>query len=214
MDIDTPAARAADRHLMRTSAPCSCFRLLVLTTCCNRNVFATGLGTLIELKQRTHKGNEDMKRILISLALLGAALSTPALATNVGVSVNIGQPGFYGRIDVGGYPPPVLLYPQPTFIQRVPVDRPPIYLRVPPGHAKHWGKHCHRYNACGERVYFVQDKWYTHEYAPRYRERRGDRYDGDRDHRSRHDRYDDRRDDRRDHRDHDRGREHGRGREG
>src|SRR2546425_10235251 len=24
----------------------------------------------------------------------------------------------------------------------------PIYLHVPPGHAKHWRKHCHEYNAC------------------------------------------------------------------
>ncbi|MES2182625.1 MAG: hypothetical protein V4493_11065 [Pseudomonadota bacterium] len=62
------------------------------------------------------------------------------------------------------------------------MERPPIYLRVPPGHAKHWDKHCREYNACNERVYFVQDDWYNREYAPRYqeqhREYRDDRRDG------------------------------------
>jgi hypothetical protein len=62
----------------------------------------------------------------------------------------------------------------------VPADRPPLYLRVPPGHAKNWSRHCGAYNACNERVYFVKDKWYRNEYAPRYRERsehRDDRRD-------------------------------------
>ena len=37
------------------------------------------------------------------------------------------------------------------------VPRSPIYLYVPPGHAKNWGKHCARYNACSQPVYFVQE---------------------------------------------------------
>lgn len=130
-----------------------------------------------------------MKRILIAAAV-ATALSTPSLAGDVGVSVSIGQPGFYGRIDIGGYPPPPVIYPQAVVIEPVPVSRPPIYLRVPPGHAKHWGKHCHEYNACGERVYFVQDDWYTREYAPRYQERyrRHEDHDHDGDWRHDHDR--------------------------
>ena len=36
---------------------------------------------------------------------------------------------------------------------------------MPPGHAKKWGKHCHRYNACGRQVYFVQETWVRDEYA-------------------------------------------------
>lgn len=114
-----------------------------------------------------------MKRLISALALGIAALSTPAFAADVGVSVSIGQPGFYGRLDIGGFPAPALLYPQPVMIQRVPSDRPPLYLRVPPGHAKHWKRYCGRYHACGERVYFVQDGWYNREYAPRYREQHG-----------------------------------------
>lgn len=145
-----------------------------------------------------------MKRLLIAAAL--AAAIAPVLAADVGVSVSIGQPSFYGRIDIGDYPQPQLIYRQPIVVERVPVDRPPIYLRVPPGHAKHWSKHCREYNACGERVYFVQDSWYNREYVPRYQEQHRDRRD---------DRGDERKDERRgDHRneghgdDHDHGRGH------
>jgi hypothetical protein len=142
-----------------------------------------------------------------------AAFAAPALATDVGVSVSIGQPGFYGQIDIGGFPRPALLYPQPVLIERVPVARAPGYLRVPPGHAKNWGKHCYQYNACGERVYFVRDDWYQREYVPRYHERHGDRRDYRGDHRDYdRDRYRDdyRRDDRYDNRGHGHG--HGRDR--
>jgi hypothetical protein len=108
-----------------------------------------------------------MKRLLFAAALAAAA---PAFATDVGVSVSIGQPGFYGQINIGGYPAPRLIYPEPMVIERGIAPRPPVYLRVPPGHAKHWSKHCREYNACGERVYFVQDSWYQNEYVPHYQE--------------------------------------------
>ncbi|MEP6998312.1 MAG: hypothetical protein ABI900_11715 [Betaproteobacteria bacterium] len=113
-----------------------------------------------------------MKRFLIVAALTAA--SAPALAANVGVSVNLGQPGFYGRIDLGDFPQPQLVYPEPVIIQPVPVGvvRRPIYLHVPPGHAKDWRKHCRKYNACGQPVYFVQDTWYNEVYVPGYAERK------------------------------------------
>lgn len=148
-----------------------------------------------------------MKRYLraAAVAVSAAVVTLPGFAADTAVSVSIGQPGFYGRIDIGGYPPPPLIYPEPIWIERLPMERPPIYLRVPPGHAKHWRKHCRKYNACGERVFFVQDSWYTHEYVPRYQERRHERWDERRD-----ERWDERRDGRRDeHR-----REEGRGRHG
>ena len=116
-----------------------------------------------------------MKRLLFAAAL--AAVTFPALAADVGVSISIGQPGFYGQIDIGGYPPPQLIYREPMVIQRVAVSRPPIYLHVPPGHAKNWRKHCSAYNACGERVYFVQSSWYEREYVPRYQKQHRDRGD-------------------------------------
>ena len=122
-------------------------------------------------------------KILFLIAALLAAASAPARAADVGVSVNIGQPGFYGRIDIGDYPPPQVIYQQPRIVRQVEVDRPPVYLHVPPGHARNWRRHCGAYNACDERVYFVRNSWYEREYVPRYRERHG-HHDGHRgDHR-------------------------------
>jgi hypothetical protein len=88
----------------------------------------------------------------------------------------VGQPGFYGQIDIGNYPPPVLIYPEPVIIQPVTFGfvRRPIYMRVPPGHARQWATHCHAYNACGRRVFFVQDGWYHDVYVPQYRRMHGD----------------------------------------
>ena len=116
-----------------------------------------------------------MKRILIAAAVVAATVSSPVFAADVGVSVSIGQPGFYGQIDIGNFPQPQVVYRQPKMIQRAPTNRPPIYLHVPPGHAKHWSKHCHEYNACGERVFFVQDNWYNDQYVPRYQEQHSGR---------------------------------------
>jgi hypothetical protein len=123
----------------------------------------------------------SMKRFFLLVALASASLIDTAQAADVGVSVSIGQPGFYGQIDIGGYPQPRLIYAQPRIIERVYVDRPPIYLRVPPGHAKHWDRHCRKYNACGERVYFVRDDWYNREYAPRYQENHHEYHEDHRD---------------------------------
>ena len=125
-----------------------------------------------------------MKRLLFAAALTVVAVIAPAFAADVGVSVSVGQPG---QINIGNVPPPQLIYPQPLIIQPVPVGvvRRPIYLHVPPGHAKNWRKHYRKYNACGRPVYFVQDNWYNDVYVPRYREtHRGDRGErhGNKDH--------------------------------
>jgi len=60
-----------------------------------------------------------MKRFLYLAAL--ASIPVAALAADVGVSVQIGEPGFYGRIDIGNAPPPRLIYRQPVVIQPAPV---------------------------------------------------------------------------------------------
>lgn len=142
-----------------------------------------------------------MKKLLIAASLLAISLS--AAAQNV--SISVGQPGFYGRIDLGDRAPPVI-YAEPVIVHRpVRVIEEPLYLRVPPGHAKKWSKRCGAYNACGRRVYFVRDDWYVNDYAPRYRSEHGHR-----DHRD--DRRDDHRDDHRDHRDkHDKHDKHDKG---
>jgi hypothetical protein len=100
-----------------------------------------------------------MKALVAAAALVA---SLPALATDVGVSISISQPGVYGRIDIGQFPQPVVIAPQPVIIGRPVVVAPqPVYLWVPPGHRKDWGKHCGKYNACGVPVYFVEDDWYN-----------------------------------------------------
>ncbi|MBW8365919.1 MAG: hypothetical protein K0M39_15325 [Rhizobium sp.] len=137
-----------------------------------------------------------MKHLLFAAILATAAI--PAFAADVGVSISVGQPGFYGQIDIGGYPPPRVIYREPRVIERIAVNRPPVYLHVPPGHARNWRKHCHEYNACGERVYFVQDSWYDREYVPRYQKQHGDRRD-------------DRRNEKHDRRDKGHGNDHGKG---
>jgi hypothetical protein len=96
-----------------------------------------------------------MKRLFFAAALAVAALpALPALAADVRV-----------------------LYREPMGVERVAIHRPPIYLRVPPGYARNWSKHCREYNACGERVYFVNNNWYQNEYAPHYQEHHRDNYD-------------------------------------
>lgn len=109
-----------------------------------------------------------MKRLCTCLAALLLALSTHSSHAD-NLSISIGQPGFYGRIDMGGYPPPQLIYSQPMIAQPAAYAAAPMYLHAPPGHVKHWHKHCHRYGACGTPVYFVQDRWYQHVYVPEYR---------------------------------------------
>jgi len=113
------------------------------------------------------------------LASQAAHAGTPII--NLSVSGEI-SPGVYGQVQFGNAPPPPVLYAQPTIITRQPpnVVLEPLYLHVPPGHAKHWAKHCREYNACGRPVYFVKSA----EYEPGYRERRDkgegrDEYRGD-----------------------------------
>jgi hypothetical protein len=110
-----------------------------------------------------------MKSLIFGVALCAAAF--PALAQS-NVSISVGQPGFYGQVNIGDFAPqPVLYAPQPVIVQPVPqYAAAPIYLRVPHGHRQHWSRFCGRYNACGRPVLFVRDEWYTNTYVPRYRE--------------------------------------------
>jgi hypothetical protein len=125
-----------------------------------------------------------MKSLFFGIALCAAtaATCTPALA-QTNVSISVGQPGFYGRIDVGDYVPrPVLYAPQPILVAPAPhYVAEPVYLRVPPGHRRHWSRFCGRYDACGRPVLFVRDEWYTNTYVPLYREHYGYRDGGYRD---------------------------------
>lgn len=101
-----------------------------------------------------------MQLITAAAVALGALAAVPAQAGDAYINATVGgvfAPGVYGQIQIGNNPPPPLLYAQPVVISRGPAYvAEPLYLYVPPGHAKKWGKHCARYNACGRPVYFVR----------------------------------------------------------
>jgi hypothetical protein len=138
-----------------------------------------------------------------ALALFAAVPLAQAQNVNVGVTIT-GEvvPGVYGQVVLGNAPPPPLVYARPVIAEPVVVAEPvrvePIYLHVPPGHAKHWRQHCREYNACNRPVYFVRspeyepgfrmDRWraeHEHEHGHHGEQRHGDE---DRDHeRGRHD---------------------------
>ncbi|HYC41678.1 MAG TPA: hypothetical protein VEB70_01680 [Noviherbaspirillum sp.] len=104
------------------------------------------------------------RTVVTTVALLLASVAVGAHATTISLSVG-GEvaPGVYGRVEIGNAPPPVL-YAQPVIIARQarPVAAQPVYMHVPPGHAKNWAKHCHKYNACTQPVYFVKSAEYDH----------------------------------------------------
>jgi hypothetical protein len=112
---------------------------------------------------------------ILAAALGLAALPGASFAGDVSVSVTIGQPGFFGQINIGNVAQAQLVYAQPVVVAPMPefIEAPPIYLHVPPGHERHWSHHCAQYNACGRRVFFVRDDWYNNEYVPRYQREHG-----------------------------------------
>jgi len=121
---------------------------------------------------------QPMKRL--TALLLAAGLAAPVLAqTSVGVSVGIYQPGVYGRIDIGNVPPPLVVYRQPVLVMAQPVVlRPePVYLYVPDTHRRNWSRHCGGYGACGQPVYFVQERWVRERYEERQHPGRGKGHD-------------------------------------
>lgn len=104
-----------------------------------------------------------LKKLFVSAAALAALLPLSAQAADVGVSIQISEPGVYGRIDIGRFPQPQVVVAQPVIVAQprvVMARQQPVYMWVPPGHQKNWRKHCRSYNACGVPVYFVQDGWY------------------------------------------------------
>ena len=128
--------------------------------------------------------------VLLMLALAG----TVAHASDVNFGVSVGgevAPGVYGQVNIGNTRP-VLVYEQPMVIMQPSRPMRPVYMHVPPGHAKKWSKHCHRYNACNQPVYFVKSAEYGNDYRGGARqERRGDdrnHYRGDDRHDQSHDR--------------------------
>lgn len=97
------------------------------------------------------------RMLVLATGVVGLAGCVQPGRVDVGVRAS-GEiaPGVYGRVDVRNRPPPPILYPQPVVIVRQPVAVAPVYMHVPPGHARNWSKHCRKYDACGVPVYFVR----------------------------------------------------------
>jgi len=108
------------------------------------------------------------------LGSISAHAGEPIINLSIGGEIS---PGVYGQVQFGNAPPPPVLYDEPRIIVRQPpnVMAQPIYLHVPPGHAKNWAKHCREYNACNRPVYFVKSR----EYEPGYRGRKEKKYKHD-----------------------------------
>jgi hypothetical protein len=147
---------------------------------------------------------------IVSVLLVSTGMCRAGdLSVNVLVSGQV-APGVYGRVQLGNERPPPLVYAQPMLVEAIPAPPPPIYLHVPPGHARHWRKHCREYNACNRPVYFIRSEEYEpgfdrrkyereHEHDDRGRWRDGDheRGDGERrhggdEHEGEHERHDNR----------------------
>ena len=128
-----------------------------------------------------------MNKQIAALSLaLGVLAGLPAWADDdLGINVLLeGQvaPGLYGRVDVGNNSHPNLYNREPIIYTRNAryANYKPVYLHVPPGHAKDWGKHCKHYNACERPVYFIRSEEYEESYQRAHPH--DDDYDYDDDH--------------------------------
>lgn len=101
---------------------------------------------------------------LFAAALAAAAAQAAAQDIRVSISGEV-APGVYGRVDIGNRTPPPVVYAQPVLVVKQQRPPAPVYMHVPPGHARNWAKHCGKYNACNRPVYFVKSA----EYEPGYR---------------------------------------------
>jgi hypothetical protein len=110
----------------------------------------------------------NMKILLFAAATVLATAT--AFAGDVGTLGGLGEPG-YGQIDIHKFPKPDVVNPDPVVVRSVDgsVAGEPVYLRVPPEHAKNWRKHCQKYNACDQRVYFIEETWYNKVYMQEMR---------------------------------------------
>src|SRR6202521_214205 len=152
---------------------------------------------------------------MVSMAAVALAGANVSRAGDLGINIILsGQvaPGVYGQVRLGNTAPPPLVYAQPMLIEPQASPPPPVYLHVPPDHARNWRQHCREYHACNRPVYFVRSAEYEPEYQRHYAEHQRERdeerrrwedherdhgHDGDEhgrghDHDRDHDRHDDR----------------------
>jgi hypothetical protein len=115
---------------------------------------------------------------IVTTASLASAAEKDAIAVITGPVT----PGVYGRVEVANKPLPTLVYEQAMFVERPDTAGrvEPLYLHVPPEHAKNWKKYCSHYQACDRPVFFVKSA----EYDPGYEPPKPDKAEGKRKYRS------------------------------
>lgn len=117
---------------------------------------------------------------ILAIVTLAVAAAMPVQAgTSIDVTIGINAPGQYGRIDINNYPQVQLVSPQAIVYAPSPVaiHQRPIYLYVAQDHQANWGRHCGRYGACAQPVYFVQENWVRDEYRHQHDKNKGKKKD-------------------------------------
>jgi hypothetical protein len=102
--------------------------------------------------------------------LVGFAGQAHAVNVSVGIGGEV-LPGVYGSVNIDNGRYPVLVYDEPLIVTRPARIGSPVYLHVPPGHLKKWGRYCGRYDACARPVYFARSRDY-YDFRPSYIEQR------------------------------------------
>ncbi len=108
--------------------------------------------------------NAALVAFVVASGAAGAA-DTEAVAMITGAVT----PGVYGRVDAARKP-----CRRSSMNSRCSSSAPrsnkgvvePVYLHVPPDHAKNWKKYCSQYKACDKPVYFVKSAEYEPGYEP------------------------------------------------
>ncbi len=114
----------------------------------------------------------NMRRLLLCFFVATVACVSASEAGELGIHVILSgevAPGVYGQVQLGNEGPPPVVYAQPLLIESRPMPPPPVYLHVPPGHARNWRRFCRDYNACDRPVYFVRSEEYAPDYVKRHR---------------------------------------------
>src|ERR1700736_5887537 len=139
----------------------------------------------------------------VSIAAVALAGVSVGYAGDLGIHVILSgevAPGVYGQVHIGNDSPPPLVYAQPMLIVPQEAPPPPVYLHVPPEHARNWRRYCREYHACNRPVYFVRSAEYEPDYERRRNERDDEHYHGhDRERGDEHDHGHDHEDHRNDH---------------
>lgn len=101
-----------------------------------------------------------LSRGILALLMCTSIAQADDLGINVVLEGEL-KSGVYGRVELGKNSHPEVIYSEPrVVVVEEHMDRHPVYLHVPPGHAKHWDKHCHEYHACSRPVYFIMSDEY------------------------------------------------------